>query len=327
MPKTIGTHSGTFHCDEALACYMLRQLDEYKDAKVIRSRDPAALEACDIVVDVGGVYSHETKRYDHHQRGFDEQFSANYKTKLSSAGLIYKHYGKDVIKAILEGEKTTDDEVDVLHDKLYEVLIESIDGNDNGISRYPDDIEPAYRESTSLPARVSRLNPWWNQPEGDMDARFAKAMEITGEEFHGRVRYYALAWLPGRKIVEQGFYGRFDIDQSGQIVLFDRFCPWKEHLDTIEEEALAKDPNAAKLIYVLYPDTSDNWRVQAVSETPGSFKSRHALPKAWRGVRDSELSERSGIAGCIFVHQSGFIGGNKTRDGALALARKALTMD
>ncbi|KAJ2380032.1 hypothetical protein GGI23_007869, partial [Coemansia sp. RSA 2559] len=145
MPKTIGTHSGTFHCDEALACYMLRQLDEYKDAKVIRSRDPAALEACDIVVDVGGVYSHETKRYDHHQRGFDQQFSANYKTKLSSAGLIYKHYGKDVIKAILEGEKTTDDEVDVLHDKLYEILIESIDGNDNGISRYPDDIEPAYR--------------------------------------------------------------------------------------------------------------------------------------------------------------------------------------
>ncbi|KAJ1667703.1 hypothetical protein IW140_001239 [Coemansia sp. RSA 1813] len=327
MPKIIGTHSGTFHCDEALACYMLRQLDEYKDAKIVRSRDPATLETCDIVVDVGSVYSHDTKRYDHHQRGFDEQFSENYKTKLSSAGLIYKHYGKDVIRAILGGEEISDTEVDILHNKLYEVLIESIDGNDNGISRYPDDIEPAYKESTSLPSRVSRLNPWWNQPEGDMDARFGKAMEITGEEFHGRVRYFALAWLPGRKIVEQGFTSRFDIDQSGQIVLFDQFCPWKDHLDTIEEEALAKDPNAAKLIYVLYPDTSNNWRVQAISEKPGSFTSRHALPEAWRGIRDDELSERSGIEGCIFVHQSGFIGGNKTRDGALALARKALTMD
>ncbi|KAJ2548642.1 hypothetical protein EV175_004750 [Coemansia sp. RSA 1933] len=327
MPKTIGTHNGTFHCDEALACYMLRQLDEYKDAKVVRSRDPAVLETCDIVVDVGGVYSHETKRYDHHQREFDEQFSENHKTKLSSAGLIYKHYGKDVIKAILDGEKITDAEVDVLHDKIYDVLIEGIDGNDNGISRYPENIEAAYKESTSLPSRVSRLNPWWNQPEGDMDARFAKAMEITGDEFYERVRYYALAWVPGRNIVEQGFNSRSDIDQSGQIVLFDQFCPWKEHLDNIEEEALAKEPNSAKLIYVLYPDTANNWRVQAIAENPGSFKSRHALPEAWRGVRDNELSERSGIEGCIFVHQSGFIGGNKTRDGALALARKALTMD
>jgi len=32
----IGTHDGVFHCDEALACFMLRQLPEYKDAKIIR---------------------------------------------------------------------------------------------------------------------------------------------------------------------------------------------------------------------------------------------------------------------------------------------------
>jgi len=30
--KVIGTHSGTFHCDEALAVFMLRQTDEFKDA-------------------------------------------------------------------------------------------------------------------------------------------------------------------------------------------------------------------------------------------------------------------------------------------------------
>lgn len=33
-----------------------------------RSRDPAVLGTCDIVVDVGAVYDHEKKRYDHHQR-------------------------------------------------------------------------------------------------------------------------------------------------------------------------------------------------------------------------------------------------------------------
>eukprot|EP00360_Condylostoma_magnum_P001532 CAMPEP_0168314914 /NCGR_PEP_ID=MMETSP0210-20121227/9705_1 /TAXON_ID=40633 /ORGANISM="Condylostoma magnum, Strain COL2" /LENGTH=35 /DNA_ID= /DNA_START= /DNA_END= /DNA_ORIENTATION= len=30
--KTIGTHSGAFHADEATACFMLKQLPEYKDA-------------------------------------------------------------------------------------------------------------------------------------------------------------------------------------------------------------------------------------------------------------------------------------------------------
>jgi len=34
--KRIGTHDGTFHCDEALACFMLKQLPEYEDALVIR---------------------------------------------------------------------------------------------------------------------------------------------------------------------------------------------------------------------------------------------------------------------------------------------------
>jgi hypothetical protein len=31
--KTIGTHSGRFTCDEVLACYMLKVLPEYKDAR------------------------------------------------------------------------------------------------------------------------------------------------------------------------------------------------------------------------------------------------------------------------------------------------------
>jgi len=34
--KKIGAHNGMFHCDEALACFMLKQLPEYKEAEVIR---------------------------------------------------------------------------------------------------------------------------------------------------------------------------------------------------------------------------------------------------------------------------------------------------
>uniref|UniRef100_A0A452U044 Uncharacterized protein n=1 Tax=Ursus maritimus TaxID=29073 RepID=A0A452U044_URSMA len=67
-PPRIGTHSGTFHCDEALACALLRLLPEYRDAEIVRTRDPEKLASCDIVVDVGGEYDPQRHRYDHHQR-------------------------------------------------------------------------------------------------------------------------------------------------------------------------------------------------------------------------------------------------------------------
>lgn len=51
---TIGTHSGTFHCDEVLSCFMLLKL--HPVGKIIRTRDYSTLDKCDIVVDVGGIY-------------------------------------------------------------------------------------------------------------------------------------------------------------------------------------------------------------------------------------------------------------------------------
>lgn len=74
-PNTIGTHSGTFHCDEVLATFLLKELEEYKSSPILRTRDLKLLEQCEIVVDVGGVYNHSAKRYDHHQITFNETFS------------------------------------------------------------------------------------------------------------------------------------------------------------------------------------------------------------------------------------------------------------
>lgn len=71
----IGTHDGVFHCDEVLACYMLKCLPEYKNAEIVRTRDRDILNQCDIVVDVGAVFAHVEKRYDHHQREFCETLS------------------------------------------------------------------------------------------------------------------------------------------------------------------------------------------------------------------------------------------------------------
>jgi len=79
----------------------------------------------------------------------------------------------------------------------------------------------------------------------------------------------------------------------------------QEHLFELESVA-----DEDKAIYVLYPDdTAGNWRIQAVPISADSFESRKALPEAWRGLRDDELVNVSGVPGCIFVHASGFIGG------------------
>jgi uncharacterized UPF0160 family protein len=86
-------------------------------------------------------------------------------------------------------------------------------------------------------------------------------------------------------------------------------------------------PASTLPFYVIYPDeTGGNWRVQAVPISPESFESRKGLPEPWRGFRDEDLSRISGIDGCIFVHASGFIGGNKTKDGAMEMAKRALEM-
>lgn len=41
-------------------------------------------------------------------------------------------------------------------------------------------------------------------------------------------------------------------------------------------------------------------------------------------MRDEQLTTIAGIDGCIFCHSTGFIGGNKTKDGALDMALKSL---
>ncbi|KAI9455862.1 GAMM1 protein [Russula earlei] len=341
--KIIGTHNGTFHCDEALAVYMLRLTDAYRDADLKRTRDPGILDTCDIVVDVGAVYDESNQRFDHHQRGFEEVFGHGFATKLSSAGLIYKHFGKEIISNQLQ--LTPDDtRVEKLWLKLYREFIEALDGIDNGISQYADDIQPKYRNRTDLSSRVGWLNPAWNEPFDSrvVDAQFLKASQLAGEEFLGRLNYYGRSWLPARDLVFDALSRRANVDSSGRIILFDQYAPWKacpvflssvdgrltakqEHLFELEQE-LAVPPHAQPF-YVVYPDeAANNWRIQAVPVSAESFESRRALPEPWRGVRDEVLSRLTGIEGCIFVHASGFIGGNKTKDGALEMAKTALDL-
>ncbi|ABN65680.1 predicted protein [Scheffersomyces stipitis CBS 6054] len=321
----ICTHSGSFHADESLAVYMLRLLPKFADAELIRSRNPKDWEESDIVVDVSGKYD-GVKFFDHHQREFNSTFSEKYNTKLSSAGLVYKHFGKEIIQQVLEYTPEKDSKnIDLLYEKVYKEFIESLDANDNGINNYSTEIEATKKfsdKNITLPSLVSKLNPKWNESctDADFDRQFLKSSELMGMAFISVLEGYGKGWLPAKSIVEESFDARFDVDKSGEILVLNQFCPWKEHLYSIEKENNAE----GQIKFVLFQDSSDKWRVSTVSVTSSSFEFRLGLPEELRGLRDDELSQKSGVDGCIFIHAAGFIGGAQTKEAVLQLAKLSL---
>ncbi|CAD5223705.1 unnamed protein product [Bursaphelenchus okinawaensis] len=336
--KYIGTHNGKFHCDEVFGCWMLQQLPQFKDHIILRTRDPEVLSTCDIVLDVGGVFDHKAKRYDHHQREFCETMATlsctiedgkmvtrktlQYNTKLSSAGLIYAFYGKEVIKAILNDEKVDDETVDFYYDRLYKHFVESVDAIDNGIKSHD---EPSkYIIPVSLEGLVEDLNPPWNEDESP-DVKFEEAMKVVGTIFRDKVLYIHKSWMPARKIVEDAVNSRFDVHESGRVIVLEQCCPWKQHFFMIEEEQSI----GGKIVYAIYPGDKDgnSWRIQSVPVSENTeFDNRWPLPQDWRGVRDNALAEKIGIKTASFVHATGFIGGAKTKEAAILMADKAFKM-
>ncbi|KAF2149525.1 MYG1 protein-like protein [Myriangium duriaei CBS 260.36] len=364
----IGTHNGHFHADEALAVYLLRLLPEYHDSTLLRSRDPEQLNTCHTVVDVGGVYDNGQKRYDHHQREFNTAFPAH-ATKLSSAGLVYMHYGKDII-SYCTGLSKDHSDVTLLYEKLYDDFVEAFDANDNGISvfdsadvrksglerkfqdkgfsiasvvnrfnySHPTPVSlakdsvsaggQAPGEAAKAALEASKADRTPEQRQADEDERFLKASHFVGEQFLSELMDKFHSWLPARATVQKAFQERTQYDQSGRIMVVPHKpegVPWSDHLYALEKEHNVE----GNVLYVLFPENGEpdsKWRIRAVGVEAGGFENRKSLPDAWKGVRDEELSKVSGIPGCVFVHASGFIGGNKTFEGALEMAKKAVTL-
>jgi uncharacterized UPF0160 family protein len=341
----IGTHNGHFHADEALAVHLLRLLPAYHNSTLVRTRDLEKLSTCDVVVDVGAVHDHSVFRYDHHQREFAATFPGR-ETKLSSAGLVWMHHGKDIIAQVTGLQEGSADN-DLLYNKLYDDYMEAFDANDNGVSVYDQTklrgagIEKKFsNKGFSIASVVNRYNyaPSTTssangtakdkpQSQDEEDARFLRASRFVGEQFDIELGDKASNWLPARTLIAEAFDSRSKYDPQGRILVIpqqpDGGAPWADHLYTLERENGCE----GQVLYVLFAENGERdskWRIRAVSVSSDSFENRQGLPGAWRGVRDEELSKVSGIEGCVFVHASGFIGGNKTFEGVLEMARNSV---
>lgn len=336
----IGTHSGTFHCDDAMAVAMLKTLDRFKNAEVRRSRDPKVWATCDIVVDVGGEYNTEKMILDHHQRGFDlvlsdirtelknEKWAS--RTKLSSAGLVYAHFGQEILKNLTENE--IDKENQEFQKRIYKFcytnLLEEVDAVDNGIDQYYIDnpaensvLSKRYSKTTSLGGRVSNLNSDWDDPNPDFDKNFPLANKICLEEFQDRIHGFH-KWWKAREIVVEAVNNRFSVDPvNGRAIDLPQFCPWKAHLEELEEEGKVEP---GSILYCLYASGDGSFRVQCVGKQKGSFENRKSLPESWRGLRDEAFCKETGVADLVFCHAGGFLCGSKTKESQTALLKMAL---
>lgn len=299
------THTAPHHGDEIFATAMRSILS---NVVIFLTRDLGHInqiaESYDdvIIYDVGNVFDPSKQRFDHHQKGFSECRPDG--TAYSSAGLIWRQYGVDIVKK-LGGAKLDEEAAIAIAANVDDILVKGIDAFDNG---HRDDCG-----FMSVSTAVELFNPSWNE-ETDGEDAFLEACEVA-EKILRRVIKTTIAAYLGREPVEQAI----EVADEPVLVLDKHIDGWRETVLTSE------NPKAKDLLYgVFLADDRTKWNVQAIPPSLDNMTGqRKPFPEAWRGLRDSALVEASGVDSALFCHINGFFASAKTEEGAIELARKA----
>ena len=99
-----------------------------------------------------------------------------------------------------------------------------------------------------------------------------------------------------------------------RILELDRKLPWEGPVHA----------HGLPVLYAVYPVPDGNWMVDAMPPEPGSFAQRLPLPEAWAGLRDADIAAACGVPDAVFVHARRFVGAARSREGAMAMARRAI---
>jgi uncharacterized UPF0160 family protein len=297
------THDGKFHLDEVLATAVLLRI--HPQAEIIRTRNRKVIRTGNIVYDVGERYIPEKGLFDHHQASFNETFSPGHGVKLSSSGLIYKHYGEQFLNTYGIGRE------DRIYQRVYEEIYEryflSADAIDNGYEVFGKIIP------RSLSHVVDSFNHSDFSPEAaeEQNERFMKAVEYIGTDLDNFVHGMVSEWVPCYAYLDERIR-----ESQGEMVVVSRHCPMDLVLEM--EQRHSKD-----IKYVLNP-TGSSVTILAVPKAKGRFGSKVPLKEEWRGLSGSTLEEHAGIEGCLFVHTSGFVGANRTLEGAVEMCVQSI---
>lgn len=290
----VATHNGTFHADDLFAFAILRAaLGD--DAELVRSRDPAAWAEAGVVFDVGGIFDPATHRYDHHMR--DKPLRAD-GAPFSSAGLVWADFGLKAVQALLQG--TPEDIAEKVRLRVDQALVRDIDLMDNGA------MTPTPGHFATV---IEAFNPAFDEADRDENAAFLEATALATVVLARACRHALAAEFAAGTVAEAAARA-----EHPAILVLERRVPW--------EDAVF-DLGLAEVLYVVRPAGAD-WTCSAVPPERGSFAQRLPLPDAWGGLRDAALASVSGVADATFCHPARFVCGARSREGAIALARRAV---
>jgi len=307
LRPVLATHSGKFHCDEVLAYAVLRLALGLRaagaDHSLVRTRDAAAIEAADIVWDVGSVFDADRNRFDHHQRGAPCREDG---TPYSAAGLVWRAYGERAVAALLPAGGALAGPV---AQRIDETMIRRVDEIDNGVSAHG----PVKTDTLGLSRLVEDFNPAWDAPDangpGAGDAQFMLAAEMVTGVLERRVAAVHAVFAAESEVLAAHAAGA-----DARILVLERGMPWKNVIFNHD----------LPVLLAISPASNGNWMVDTVPPEPGSFAQRLPLPEAWAGLQNAELAAVSGVADAVFVHVRRFVGAARSKAGALALANIAL---
>jgi uncharacterized UPF0160 family protein len=292
-PLIVVAHDGTFHTDDVFACATLSLAFKNRELEIVRTRDEETINAADIVVDVGGEYDVQRKRFDHHQKG--GAATRENGIPYASFGLVWREYGVQ-----LAGNEESAKFID-------EQLVQGIDGADNGVlNKISDNGIYCY----SVIDIISSMRTTWEE-HGTMDDAFMEAVNLAVTILE-RMLAHATSYTHAQAILET----TYDVAPDKQIVEIGKEYPgWYEVMS-----------NHPEPLFVIYQREDGKWSAKAVRITPAEFAARKPFPESWAGLRDEELQAVSGVADAIFCHNGRFIAVAQSRDGAYKLAQKAIIL-
>ncbi|MCB8879972.1 MYG1 family protein [Acidisoma cellulosilytica] len=303
------THSGKFHCDEVFAYAVLKLALGLKaageDHRLLRTRDAKLIETGDIVWDVGTVFDPALSRFDHHQRGAPTRPDG---TPYSAAGLIWQVYGAQAISALL-GPDAVAGMAAAIAGELDESVLRRIDELDNGVSLRG----PLQDDGLGLGRLIGDFNPTWDNPTArgpqSGDAEFLEAADFASGVLRRRVDA-----LRARHFADGLVLAAHAAGEDPRILVLAQGMPWK---NTVFSRNLP-------VIYCVSQASNGNWMIDTMPPEKDSFAQRVPLPAAWAGLERDALAATSGVPDAVFVHVRRFVGAAKSRDGALAMAQRAL---
>ncbi len=286
----IATHNGTFHADDVLGVALLTLL--HPDAEVVRTRDEAVLATADVVLDVGGVFDVETRRFDHHQLSSGARANG---ILYSAFGLLWREYGV----AFCDGDAAAARRIDSR-------LVEPVDAVDNGQDLYTlSDFAVSPFDISSL---LGLFNPLASDKSESFESQFLKAVGLAQQVLTRlKAKYLADA------AAERQFLDLYRTSPDPRYLILDQFVP--------HGRVASHQP---ELLYTVFPNTNGGWAIQTVRPHGSKFGSRKALPESWRGLSGAELGVTTGVPDAVFCHKAGFIAAAKSRAGAEKLLQLAV---